>query len=207
MMRIWIIALAVLLMGPAVACGGTDSERTQSTAPAPATTVATRQAAGTAATMTTAPTTATRTVTATGTPAGGPAGTNAIDPCRLASKQEVEAAAGFTVADGRLQRSAVDVCIYEEPAGSRVVRGRVYLYAMRSSAAGAIYDEARKNEYQPSDVAGLGDRAFHGTAGTLIAIKGDVFIQLDVDNPPSGSSEAERREKRVALVRAIFGRV
>jgi hypothetical protein len=126
----------------------------------------------------------------------------ALDPCGVASKQELETAIGVTLANGRLQKSAVDVCIYEEQAG-KTVPTTVYVYAMRSSAADSFYEDARKQESQATEVPGLGDKAFRTASGTLTAVQRDVFVSIDVDNGPSG---ADVRDRIVGLMRTILGR-
>lgn len=151
-----------------------------------------------------------------GVPAAAQPGNAAIDPCRLVSEEELEAALGVALNPGQ---GRAGECAYKAQSDANPgTMPSVTVTIQRSRTAPISYDALRKNaSSRAADVPGLGDKAYvdiGSGVGTdfreIGVLKGDVFFSINLTailNPPVSMSNEEKSTRLVALARTALGRL
>ena len=212
----WLAALSILLVLTAAACGDdgeseprTETIGTTSPSPTPASALATAGPPFLTATPTTA-----------APPAAAPAQTSTADPCRIVTKEELEAALGFPLRAGERGTGPIGEaqCAYKAQFNeSPGTMPDVIVAIWRSRLAGTTYDGLRESaSSRATDVPGLGDKAYVFIGGSMPdnreiqVLKGDTLFSINLTailNPPVSMSEEEKKTKLIALARTALGRL
>jgi hypothetical protein len=148
-------------------------------------------------------------------PAPAMAQAGADDPCRVVTKEELEAALGLSLGPG--QRAAGE-CGYKAQADPNPgTMPSVTVTVLRSRQARTTYDYLREQApARAADVPGLGDKAYVSIGAGLTdfreiqVLRGDVLVSVNLTaiiNPPVSMSDEEKRTKLIALARTALGRL
>jgi hypothetical protein len=144
----------------------------------------------------------------------------AADPCRVVSREEVEAALGLALGPGQPGTGAIGSAECTYRAQSDQTPGtmpNVIVAVFRSRLARTTHGYLRENAPSTAtDVPGLGDKAyvFVGSGWTdsreIQALRGDVLVSIQVVgifNPPVSMSAEEKRSKLIDLARTALSRL
>ena len=203
------VAGALLLMGALVlsgACGGKDSSSETGAG------TSLDSAEGGAAARATEIARAVATAQAT---AAAQAQASGVDPCRVVTKEELEAALGVALNPGQLRAGE---CAYKAQSDPNPgTMPSVTVTILRSRSARTSYDYLRESaSSRATDVPGLGDKAYVFIGGSMPdnreiqVLKGDVLFSINLTailNPPVSMSEEEKKTKLIALARTALGRL
>ena len=147
------------------------------------------------------------------TPASkGQAAGRAIDPCSVVTKEEAEAAAGFTLDSGQAAPQGaldlgIDGCHYEASAGNVSVAWH------RGPLARAGYDrERQETDGDVQEAPGLGDQAFIVVDWPGIdvhVLRGDLVLSIGISDYRERGlvSDEDRRASIMTLARIALGRL
>ena len=117
-----------------------------------------------------------------------------VDACSLLSKAEIEAITGRAALESREERAAeLSICVYGDPESPKigdrplidiaklsVFSGGSGYYAGPLKQAQDGFDMIERNAGDVTPVEGIGERAYW-TGGTLRALRGAYFIEVEVD--------------------------
>jgi hypothetical protein len=144
---------------------------------------------------------------AVGSPAGGagstalPPGGGSADACSLLIDSEIQAITGHAVATkepGDPFGVFDDGCNWKLDIGSEIVAPEVGLGVTKSG--GKAYFDKYFKPYATEPVSGLGDAAIRDDSSSLMAVKGDVLVEVQFVGGPAG--DIPRR-----LIEAIFAKI
>lgn len=214
-MRWFSLALGLGLL--LAACGGDSgppsgaSSPIPTTAPATATVGPTTEGGATPAASATGSAGASGTRTATAGVSGSAAPTGqgqaTQEACRVVTKAEVEMATGLQLRDGMYTPGGLGgTCIYEQQrAQPSDLADSVYVQPFTSQT---VYNELRGQASGAQEVPGLGDRAY-ASPGEVAVMKGarGVYISWVHVAITPGATDAQRREKLIALARVAVARL
>jgi hypothetical protein len=126
---------------------------------------------------------------------------SAIDPCRLVTKQEAQAALGAAVASetsppARANKGAVRICSIQGTNGKGLT-----VYVGSKTKAG--FDREKKGM---TAVAGIGDDAYTNPMGIVALRKGEIVVTLSMtlNGMPDDTASLEKVK---TLARAAAGRI
>lgn len=146
----------------------------------------------------------TRSAPAPPAPAGqAPLAAGAVDPCKLVTQAEAEAAIGRPLAPGADGSGAHLECLYQDATKDHSVRVEVSPPNMPPAAVKGTFNAARSkpgdgNE-KSEDVPGIGDTAFYARTTAkdeLGALVGDRYYVIRFD--PAGVADAKAKLTRLA---------
>ncbi len=130
------------------------------------------------------------------------------DPCRIVTKEEVEASAGFPLAAGILNPTPIgETCFYADQRS--LGGGSVSVTLVKGVMARSVYDSER-SQGSAEDVQGVGDQAFvvvGDVQSNILVLDGDVLLEVDLVHSSSRPSDAEVREKLLALAHTALSRL
>jgi hypothetical protein len=142
------------------------------------------------------------------------------DPCRVVTKEELEAALGFPLGPGQAGTDAIGAaaCTYRSPSDQTPgTMPDVTVAIYRSRLARTTYDGLRESaSSRATDVPGLGDKAYVFIGGSMPdnreiqVLRGDVLFSVDVSailQPAVSMGDEEKRAKLIALARTALGRL
>lgn len=126
---------------------------------------------------------------------------SAIDPCRLVTKQEAQAALGAAVASevsppARANKDAVRICSIQGTNGRALT---VYV----GSKTKAAFDREKSGM---TAIAGIGDDAYANPPGIVALRKGETVVTLSMNLNGTPDDKASL-EKVKTLARAAAGRI
>ena len=144
----------------------------------------------------------------------------AADPCGIVTKEELEAALGFSLGPGQPGTGAIGdaECAYRSPSDQTPgTMPNVTVAVFRSRLARTTYDGLRESA-SPSatDVAGLGDKAYvfigagWSDSREIEVLRGDVLLSINVTanlRTPVSMSVEEKRAKLIDVARTALGRL